>query len=214
MKNTFVEGRPDPRVQEAKHHLELAQSYEARDEFAPALAECELAIQLAPDFGEAHNLYGIILESLGRGPEAVKAYREAVRLDPTLAEAWQNLAEAEAEFRKKDAPEHTGRRRSTVSLDPGVSAAAGAAAEQEDKPAAPPVSAIGGRAGDISRHGLDRRTETEMAMHCDLCNAAGIGTIVSAEQMREAVFERGFNPYDLGLIRFAFCPHTGQAATL
>ncbi len=35
---------------------------------------------------------------------------------------------------------------------------------------------------------------------CDLCNAPGMGTLVSAEQMREAVFARGFNPFKLGLV--------------
>ena len=35
---------------------------------------------------------------------------------------------------------------------------------------------------------------------CDICNAPGMGTIVSADQMREAVFKRGFNPFKLGLV--------------
>jgi alpha-glucoside transport system substrate-binding protein len=35
---------------------------------------------------------------------------------------------------------------------------------------------------------------------CDICNAPGMGTIVSADQMREAVFRRGFNPFKLGLV--------------
>lgn len=34
---------------------------------------------------------------------------------------------------------------------------------------------------------------------CDICSAPGRGTIVSAEQMREAVFGNGFNPFALGL---------------
>lgn len=34
---------------------------------------------------------------------------------------------------------------------------------------------------------------------CDICNAPGKGTIVSAEQMREAVFGKGFNPFELRL---------------
>jgi alpha-glucoside transport system substrate-binding protein len=35
---------------------------------------------------------------------------------------------------------------------------------------------------------------------CDICNAPGMGTIVSADQMREAVFKRGFNPFKMGLV--------------
>ncbi len=34
---------------------------------------------------------------------------------------------------------------------------------------------------------------------CDICGAPGTGTMVSAEQIREAVFLRGFNPFELGL---------------
>jgi hypothetical protein len=35
---------------------------------------------------------------------------------------------------------------------------------------------------------------------CDLCNAPGMGTIISSEQMREAVFAKGFDPFKLGLV--------------
>lgn len=35
---------------------------------------------------------------------------------------------------------------------------------------------------------------------CDICNAPGKGTIVSAEHIREAVFGNGFNPFKLGLV--------------
>lgn len=35
---------------------------------------------------------------------------------------------------------------------------------------------------------------------CDICNAPGIGRIISAENIRQAVFENGFDPYALGLI--------------
>jgi alpha-glucoside transport system substrate-binding protein len=34
---------------------------------------------------------------------------------------------------------------------------------------------------------------------CDICSAPGMGTLVSAEQMREAVFKKGFDPFELGL---------------
>lgn len=38
---------------------------------------------------------------------------------------------------------------------------------------------------------------------CDICNTPGTGTLVSAEQMREAVFANGFNPFELGLSLFS-----------
>jgi tetratricopeptide (TPR) repeat protein len=87
------------RLSEARQYLEQAYACEEKDEFENALRECESAIQLAPDWAEAHNLRGIILEGLGRAEEAIAAYREAVRLDPTLREATENLVEAEAELR-------------------------------------------------------------------------------------------------------------------
>ncbi|MCR4405398.1 MAG: hypothetical protein NUW24_00520 [Anaerolineae bacterium] len=35
---------------------------------------------------------------------------------------------------------------------------------------------------------------------CDICNAPGMGTMMSSEQMREAVFAKGFDPFKLGLV--------------
>ena len=35
---------------------------------------------------------------------------------------------------------------------------------------------------------------------CDICNSPGRGTLVSAEDMRKAVFKKGFNPFALGLV--------------
>jgi hypothetical protein len=37
-------------------------------------------------------------------------------------------------------------------------------------------------------------------MVCDICNSLGMGTIISTNQMREAVFSRGFNPFKMGLV--------------
>ena len=36
---------------------------------------------------------------------------------------------------------------------------------------------------------------------CDICNSHGVGTVISAENMRQAVFKNGFNPLSLGLVR-------------
>lgn len=35
---------------------------------------------------------------------------------------------------------------------------------------------------------------------CDICNAPGMGTMISSEDLRKAVFKNGFNPYELGVI--------------
>jgi tetratricopeptide (TPR) repeat protein len=81
-----------------RQHLEQAYAYHENDEFEDALRECECVIQLAPNWAEAHNLRGIVLEEVGRKVEAVAAYREAVCLDPAFLEAKENLSEAEAEL--------------------------------------------------------------------------------------------------------------------
>lgn len=67
---------------------------------ASALTDCELAIEYDPDFAEAHNLHGSILDALNRTEEAITAYREALRLNPNLDEAKANLRDAEEEVVK------------------------------------------------------------------------------------------------------------------
>jgi hypothetical protein len=62
-----------------------------------ALDYCKLAIQLDPNFAEAYNLRGLILDEMGRVDEAIASYRDAIRLNPTLEEARANLRDAEAE---------------------------------------------------------------------------------------------------------------------
>ncbi len=86
---------------EARQHFEQAQTYDEKDEFDKALVECESAIQLAPNWAEAHNFRGIVLEGLNQKEKAIVAYREAVRLDPAFGEARENLLEAEAELAKE-----------------------------------------------------------------------------------------------------------------
>jgi Flp pilus assembly protein TadD len=55
--------------------------------------------KMTPNYADAHNLRGIILEELGRKEEAVSAYREAVRVDPSFREAAENLQDLEAELK-------------------------------------------------------------------------------------------------------------------
>lgn len=85
---------------EARRHYERASTYEEQNEFARALQECNTVIRTTPNYADAHNLRGIILESLERKEEALSAYREAVRLDPTFREAAENLQDLEAELKR------------------------------------------------------------------------------------------------------------------
>jgi hypothetical protein len=71
--------------------------YELDTNLNKALTDCEIALQLDPYFAEAHNLRGLILDEMGRTDDAIAAYREAIRLNPSLDEARSNLSDAEAE---------------------------------------------------------------------------------------------------------------------
>ena len=56
-----------------------------------ALKNIDQAIQYEPDFAEAHNLRGLLLEESGQINEAISDYQEALRLDPEHTEAKENL---------------------------------------------------------------------------------------------------------------------------
>ncbi|MBI5952099.1 MAG: tetratricopeptide repeat protein [Chloroflexi bacterium] len=71
--------------------------YELDTNLNKALADCEIALQLDPNFAKAHNLRGLILDEMGRTDDAIASYREAIRLNPGLDEARANLRDAEAE---------------------------------------------------------------------------------------------------------------------
>ena len=50
-------------------------------------------------------------------------------------------------------------------------------------------------------------------MICDICSSPGTGTIISANQMRKAVFSRGFNPFKMGLVNNPAIMMVGEQAT-
>jgi tetratricopeptide (TPR) repeat protein len=66
-----------------------------------------MTVRLAPDLAEAHNLRGTILDALGQKEQAIDAYQEALRLQPTFRDAQNNLHEAEAELREQGASSPT-----------------------------------------------------------------------------------------------------------
>lgn len=88
----------------ARRHLKQAYRHDDREELEQALLECEAALGLAGDWAEAHNLHGIVLDGLGRRREALAAYTEALRLDPSFDEARENLSELEAELSGEGRP--------------------------------------------------------------------------------------------------------------
>jgi Flp pilus assembly protein TadD len=56
-----------------------------------ALAELTEAQREHPEDARVHNFRGIVLVRLGKNDEAATAYREAIRLDPQMEDAYRNL---------------------------------------------------------------------------------------------------------------------------
>jgi tetratricopeptide (TPR) repeat protein len=56
----------------------------ARDSFLKAL-------ELLPDYAEAHNNLGLVYSRLGEGEKAVESFRRALTADPKMGEAYNNL---------------------------------------------------------------------------------------------------------------------------
>ena len=63
-----------------------------RDEYAAALSIFQDVLQDHPDFADVHNRLGLCLAMLGRHPEALAAFQQAIRLAPTYAEAHLGMA--------------------------------------------------------------------------------------------------------------------------
>ena len=84
---------------EADRRFQLASQFEEAGEYDSALEECEATISVARSFlADAYNLQGIILEGLERPEEALDAYKKALRTDPGLTEAADNLNALEDEL--------------------------------------------------------------------------------------------------------------------
>ena len=58
------------------------------------MASCRQAIRLKPDYAEAHNNLGLVLQSQGHIDEAIAAYRQAIGLKPDYPEAHLVLGNA------------------------------------------------------------------------------------------------------------------------
>src|SRR5713226_3265706 len=56
-----------------------------------ALEELTIAERERPDDARVRNFRGIVLAQLGRNAEAAAEYRESIRLDPLLEDAYRNL---------------------------------------------------------------------------------------------------------------------------
>jgi tetratricopeptide (TPR) repeat protein len=77
-------------------HQLLEEAHDARDrgKLGSALRKCEAALRLAPDFAEANDLRGVLLDDMGHTEEAVAPCQEAVRLAVSLSNTKLDLIKA------------------------------------------------------------------------------------------------------------------------
>jgi tetratricopeptide (TPR) repeat protein len=86
-------------------HTNLAQTLSQSGRFAEAIAECQKALKINPDFAPAHNNLGDALlrnEQSGNGArgqdaavdEAIEHFRKALQIKPDFTQAHNNLAKA------------------------------------------------------------------------------------------------------------------------
>jgi type IV pilus biogenesis/stability protein PilW len=94
-------------IQKAKAHFELGISRMNDDNIQPAFVEFQKALELNPDYKEAHNAIGVVyLNKLEDYTNAIKHFKEALRIDPGFSEAANNLGTAYADLgRYKEAAE-------------------------------------------------------------------------------------------------------------
>jgi len=83
-------------------HTNLAQNLSHSGRFAEAIAECQEALKIKPDFAAAHNNLGVaLLRNKGSGDgalghdgavdEAIEHYRKALQINPDFTQAHKNL---------------------------------------------------------------------------------------------------------------------------
>lgn len=82
--------------------FDLGLAFNALNQHQKALDSLDLAIQLQPDFFEAHGNRGAMLAALGRHDEAIDSYRKAIAIRPDFADAYSNLGSALTQLQRHD----------------------------------------------------------------------------------------------------------------
>ena len=49
-------------------------------------------LEIDPKHGDAWNSKGVALDNLGKYENAIKSYKEAIRIEPDYADAWYNTS--------------------------------------------------------------------------------------------------------------------------
>jgi Tfp pilus assembly protein PilF len=94
---TMASRAPTPR-----ELFDLGLRFNALKQHQKALESFDLAIQLQPDFFEAHGNRGAMLAALGRHHDAIESYRNALNIKPDFADAHCNLGSALTHLQRYD----------------------------------------------------------------------------------------------------------------
>jgi eukaryotic-like serine/threonine-protein kinase len=105
----------------AEAHAALAASHWGLLEFAAAEQEFQRALQVNPNFANAHHWYGLFLSWEARHPEALSHVRRAVELDPLNLQYNSNLGQVLGNARQYDASIEQLKR--TLDMDPNFAQA-------------------------------------------------------------------------------------------
>ena len=82
--------------------FDLGLAFNALNQHQKALDSFDLAIQLQPDFFEAHGNRGAMLAALGQHGDAIESYRKALAIRPDFADAHCNLGSALTQLQRYD----------------------------------------------------------------------------------------------------------------
>jgi tetratricopeptide (TPR) repeat protein len=90
------ESQPLERELRKKANTILAKAnevYKRGADLKTVMSLCESALSIIPDLAEAYDLQGMVYEDLRRWDDAVTAYRNALRYDPSIKNAEEALQE-------------------------------------------------------------------------------------------------------------------------
>jgi tetratricopeptide (TPR) repeat protein len=93
---------------QVKEILKRADSFWKAGELEKAIADCTLAVQMAPGLAIVYDHRGQIYEDMGMLEEAIVDFQEAVRLDRGLKDTWDSLKRAERDIQEQFKESSTG----------------------------------------------------------------------------------------------------------
>lgn len=85
-------------------------------DYRAAIQDLRAAVAMEPANKLAHNFMGLALVGSGECVEGVRAYKQALKIDPGMQEAWVNMGQAHKEL--ADAPKAAECFQRAIDLDP------------------------------------------------------------------------------------------------